>query len=260
MLSNTTNLQRKRNWSQESEDQVPQIRDRSTQKRPRASSTSRAVANVSSPTAEINFNDDTDSIDYWIQKGSWPKEYFEQDKQLRKHLQQQSAFEEVRHEGWFRGQFEIFKHEDWFKCEYGQVSNMSHLFARQKSLSSLHRKSSDPGAISSNQPREVKSAKYGAANYEMILETKGSFMRKSKLGVTDASKDLCRILLDVTQTVPSNTLFRDDLFDETCQSVHGGNEALVVRDISPLLCPSARVLRIFGARHLEHVTESIYKG
>ena len=41
-------------------------------------------------------------IRHWIQEGSWPKEYFEQDYEIGKHLQQKSSFEEVRHKDWFK--------------------------------------------------------------------------------------------------------------------------------------------------------------
>ena len=34
----------------------------------------------------------------------------------------------------------------------------------------------------------------------------------------------------------------------------------VVRDISPLICPSAQVLRIYGAKHLKHLMESVNEG
>lgn len=135
---------------------------------------------------------------------------------------------------------------------------MSYLLARQKFLSSLRRKNSNLSiAKSSDQSREVKSAKYRIANYEKILEIKSSFMRKSKLNITNASKNLCRNLLDAKQTVSSNTLFRDDLFDETCESVRDRNEVMIIRDISPLICSSAQVLRIYDISHLEHLIESV---
>ena len=82
-------------------------------------------------------------------------------------------------------------------------------------------------------------------------------MRKSPLGITNTSRDLCRTLLEKQQTTPQDTLFRDDLFDETCEGVRGRNEAMIVRDITPLICPSAQVLRIFGAKHLNLLYESV---
>jgi hypothetical protein len=57
-----------------------------------------------------------------------------------------------------------------------------------------------------------------------------------------------------------HSLFRDDLFEETCDSVRARNEAMVVRDISPLICPSAQVLRIYGANHLNPLNESVNEG
>ena len=82
-------------------------------------------------------------------------------------------------------------------------------------------------------------------------------MRKSTLGITDMSRDLCRTLLEKEQKIPQDTLFREDLFDETCESVQGRNEAMIVRDITPLICPSAQVLRIYGAKHLNLLYESV---
>ena len=64
-------------------------------------------------------------------------------------------------------------------------------------------------------------------------------MSKFGLGISDTSKKLRQTLLDTKQPVPQDTLFRDDLFDETCESVRARNEALAVRDISPLICPPA---------------------
>ena len=85
-------------------------------------------------------------------------------------------------------------------------------------------------------------------------------MGKSRLGFTETSKTLCRTLLNAEQSVPQDTLFRDDLSDETCESVQARNEAMVVRDISPLICPSAQVLWIYGAKHLQSLTESVNEG
>jgi len=209
-----------------------------------------------------DINNDIHPIDYWIQEGSWPKEYFEQDNQIRKYLQQKSSFEEVKHEVWFKAQFEGNKHEGWFKEEYGQVSSMSHLLARPKPSPSLRRKNSDSSTVtpSDQQPREVKSSKYRTANYATVLATKGSFMDKSDLGITDASKSFCRTLLEKEQTVPQDSLFRDDLFDRTCRKLQDRNEARVIQDISRLIVPSAETLATYGATRLEHLIESVNEG
>jgi hypothetical protein len=143
---------------------------------------------------------------------------------------------------------------------------MNHLLARKK-LSSLRRKQSiaDSTAPSSmtpsdQKPREVKSAPYQDARYKSILATKGSFMGKSELGAKNTSKIDCRTLLETKQTYPGDSLFRDDLFEETCEMVRNKNEARVVRDILPLIVPSAETLAIRGAKHLKILIESVNKG
>ena len=143
-----------------------------------------------------------------------------------------------------------------------QETGMNLLLARKKSSASLLRKNSDSSlkTPSDQLPRETNSAQYRTPEYEIALATKGSFMGKFGLGLTDASKSLCQSLLLKEQTFPQNTLFRDDLFDETCESVQGRNEAMIIRDISPLICPSAQILKIYGARHLSVLTESINEG
>ncbi|OBT47399.1 hypothetical protein VE00_02152 [Pseudogymnoascus sp. WSF 3629] len=139
---------------------------------------------------------------------------------------------------------------------------MNHLLARRKSSSSLRGKQSEASSAtpSDQKPREAKSTTYARPSYEAVLASKGSFMGKFDLGITNASKILCRTLLEAEQSVPQDTLFRDDLFEETCKSVRARNEAMVVRDISPLICPSAQVLRIYGAKHLKCLNESANEG
>jgi hypothetical protein len=62
------------------------------------------------------------------------------------------------------------------------------------------------------------------------------------------------------QQVPSDTLFRDDIFEATCQKIHNKNEARVVQDISRLIVPSAESLATFDAKHLDILTESVNEG
>jgi len=75
---------------------------------------------------------------------------------------------------------------------------LNHLLAKRKSLSSLYSKQSDAGSVtpssitpSDQKPREAKSAPYTRPSYATVLATKGSFIDKSDLGITDASKSLC---------------------------------------------------------------------
>ena len=191
--------------------------------------------------------DSVDPIAHWIQKGRWSKEYFVLDGRDRESLKKYLCLQNY--------------------LEQQEEMEMAHLLARAKSTDSLRRrqsKSSDATpsdqAHSDQQLREAKSSKYMTAAYSTILETKGSYMGRTPLKISDTSKTLCTSLLVTDQTVPQDTLFRDDLFDETCDSVEGRNEALVIRHISPLICPSPLQLRIYGAKDLGCLTESINEG
>nr|KMM64139.1 hypothetical protein CPAG_00491 [Coccidioides posadasii RMSCC 3488] len=166
-----------------------------------------------------------DPIEHWRREQAWPKEYFEPD------------------------------------CE------MSHLLARKKSASSLRRKRSGLSSLkatsntpSDQKPREEKSAPYQDPRYSILLETKGSYMDKSELDITDASKRLCRTLLEKEQTVPKDSLFHDDTFDKACRKLQDKNEARVIQDISRLIVPSAEKCATFGAKTLDVLVESVNEG
>jgi hypothetical protein len=103
---------------------------------------------------------------------------------------------------------------------------MNHLLAWKKSTGSLRRKRSDSelptegsNTPSDQKSREAKSALYRDARYETLIATKGSFMGKNPLGISDASKNTCRNLLETRQSVRGDTMFRDDLFEETCEAL-----------------------------------------
>ncbi|TAQ88681.1 hypothetical protein B7494_g3016 [Chlorociboria aeruginascens] len=141
-------------------------------------------------------------IDYWRETGHWPEQYFQQDNQTRKDLNNE------------------FEKDSWYEKYWIPEMNMNHLLARKKSSSSsLHGKQSEAGSAapssttpSDQKPREVKSAPYQDARYQTILATMGSFMGKSGLGITDRSKTLCQTLLEKEQTVPQGSLFSKELF------------------------------------------------
>jgi len=67
-------------------------------------------------------------------------------------------------------------------------------------------------------------------------------------------------LLEKEQTVPMESLFRDDLFETTCRKMSDRNEAMIIRDIALLIVPSAQTLATYGATHLEQLTESVNEG
>ncbi|KAI8630351.1 hypothetical protein F5Y19DRAFT_60637 [Xylariaceae sp. FL1651] len=150
---------------------------------------------------------------------------------------------------------------------YSQQSLMEHLLARKRSSSRLSRKRSEAGSAapssttpSDRKPREEKSAPYRDPRYKILLATKGSFMDESDLGVANASKSLCHTLLGRKQTVPQDSLFRDDIFKLTCRKVEDSNEARIIRDITPLIVPSAEILATYGATKLDCLIESVNEG
>jgi hypothetical protein len=132
--------------------------------------------------------------------------------------------------------------------------------ARQKSLSRKRSSSATSTTRSDQRPREEKSAPYRDQRYETLLEVNGSYMTKAPLGLASASQSLCWSLLEKTPPVPGDTLFRDDVFETTCQKIHNKNEARVIQDISRLIVPSAESLATFGAAHLDILTESVNEG
>lgn len=140
---------------------------------------------------------------------------------------------------------------------------MDHMLARKKSKASLSRKRSNSETSSTpsdERPREEKSAPYRDPRYETLLSTKDTFMARSDLDIASASKTLCRDLLELPQVYPNESLFRDDIFDSTCQMIHNRNEARVIQDISRLIVPSAEGLATFGAKHLGILLECVNEG
>lgn len=104
--------------------------------------------------------------------------------------------------------------------------------------------------------REQKCAQYAHISYKALLGFEGSFMGDSFRGIAPESRALCEALLTTGQTYPTNSLFRDDLFEQTCRSVQDGNEDRVLRDITPLIVPSAEILAARGVLGLRCLIES----
>ncbi|KAF7858882.1 hypothetical protein EAF04_008924 [Stromatinia cepivora] len=216
---------RKRKLSQEDEAPLPSTATPS-QKRPRTSPLrSPNQETISENTAVGVSGKEINPLEYWRKELRWPKEYFEPE------------------------------------------SNMNHLLARKKSSSSFRGKQSEAGSAapssttpSDQKPREAKSAPYTRPSYTTLLATKGSFLDESDLGITGASKNICRILLEKEQTVPQDSLFRDDVFNKACRKIQDRNEARVVQDIARLIVPSAETLATYGATHLDPLIESVNEG
>ncbi|KAF5025163.1 hypothetical protein F66182_2739 [Fusarium sp. NRRL 66182] len=157
---------------------------------------------------------------------------------------------------------DFWAREGQWPQEYFEL-DMEHLLARKRSSSSPVRKRSNSATSttpSDQKPREEKSAPYRDPRYETLLGTKGSFMVKSSLDITSVSKGLTRTLFETAQAIPEDTLFRDDVFESSCQKMHNRNEARVIQDITRLIVPSAESLATFGAKHLDILIESVNEG
>ncbi|KAI9163656.1 hypothetical protein HJFPF1_05278 [Paramyrothecium foliicola] len=111
--------------------------------------------------------------------------------------------------------------------------------------------SSSSAVTSSDQmPNEKKVTPYEQSTYKLVLSTKGSFMRPELHGVPKAMVEACSVLLDSEQTFPRDSLFQDDRFENTRLSIRNKNEVRILRDITPLIVPSAEVLVIYGSSNL----------
>ncbi|KAL7922906.1 hypothetical protein ACQKWADRAFT_291755 [Trichoderma austrokoningii] len=148
----------------------------------------------------------------------------------------------------------------WSKKFFEPESN---LLARKKPFRSKQSEAGSTAPVSAPSdeiPREAKSIPYARPSYETVLAAKKSFMDTCDQGIQKASRDLCETLLSSKQAYPRDSLFRDDLFDTTCRKIRNQNEAMIIRDISPLIVPSAQTLAIHGATHLNHLMESVNEG
>ncbi|KAK4995684.1 hypothetical protein LTR66_004545 [Elasticomyces elasticus] len=184
-------------------------------------------------------------IEHWAREGRWPEEYFQESDRTRKDLERDS----------------------WCEKYWEEQRNMSHMLAKKKSPSSLRGKRREAGSAtpssttpSDEKQREVKSAPYRDARYEVLLEANGSFIRESEQGITAASRSLYQKLLETNHSVPEDSLFRDDLFEQVCEMAQDGNEAKVIQDVARLIVPSAQELAVRGARGLKCLIESVNEG
>lgn len=82
-------------------------------------------------------------------------------------------------------------------------------------------------------------------------------MERSQRGITDGSKGLIKVLLDTDQSIHDESLFRDDLFDATCQKLAGKNETRIMLDIMRLIVPSVEILATYDATKLKCLIEGV---
>lgn len=103
---------------------------------------------------------------------------------------------------------------------------------------------------------EEKNAAAQTQIYEDCLAEAGIYMDGGP-GITNACRTLCQSLLETKQPRPPDSLFRDSLFKNACETLHNGSKASIMRDISPLLVPSIRDLYSYGEDYLESMIDHI---
>ncbi|KAL8383533.1 hypothetical protein RB595_010642 [Gaeumannomyces hyphopodioides] len=196
------------------------------QKRQRTSRTPPAETTFGEPAIGSGDPTQTDPVAFWAKEGHWPED--------------------------------LSKPEDTGEM----IPTMERLLARTKSSSNSSRKRSNSATsttASDQKPREEKSAPYRDVRYTLLLQTKGSYMRTSELGITDTSENLVRDLLNGEQSFPNGTHFDDDIFVDAYQNLEGTNEARVIQDISRLIVPSAESLALRNKSY-KHLVESVNAG
>ena len=187
----------------------------------------------------------TDPIEFWVLTKRWPEVYFESRCQSWTAIAQNNSSElEMESPNpsvkWI--EFDGFM----LPCPVPKVPTIRH-------------KQSEPSlSQASHQPnREEKSAPYRNPNYTMLLELKGSYLRESEMDIVKESKSLIKHLSESQQSLPQDSLFRDDLFVKTCRKLDCRNEARVIQDIGRLLVPSVESLATYGAAHLDNLIEGV---
>ena len=123
--------------------------------------------------------------------------------------------------------------------QYVEINGFRYPKPIKKVPTSVRRKQSDSSLTGSSdqKKRESKSAPY-----------------------KDTSLSSYKTLLSLDQTVPNDSLFRDDVFKATCLSVQDRNESRIIRSISPYIVPSAEDLAIMGATTLRCLIENVNEG
>lgn len=191
--------------------------------------------NGSRPLADINGNQLNPQFGTWLQGGSYPAEYFDSGSQTWEDIKANTSARRL------------------------DAEKMAQpLVGKKKSAADLRRQALEANIVAPTETIDDKSVVYRSPGYAQDLELKGeSYLFESPEGITEDDELLCQRLLNAVQTVPHDTLFRDDLFNVTCRKIQERNEARVVEDVSPLIAPSAETLATYGATELKDLVFNV---
>ncbi len=192
-----------------------------------------------------------DPIQSWVLNETWPREYFEPE--------DQASADTLERDSWQNDMAALPPIPD---VQYMERNGFKYPLPVKKAPTSLRRKQSDStlAGSSDQKNRESKSTPYRDLRYATLLAAKGSYMDKSDLGIANTSLSSYKTLLSSEQTIPTDSLFRDDVFEATCRSVQDRNESRIIRSISPYIVPSAEDLAIMGAAKLKCLIENVNEG
>ncbi|KAL6881112.1 hypothetical protein J3F83DRAFT_758090 [Trichoderma novae-zelandiae] len=93
-------------------------------------------------------------------------------------------------------------------------------------------------------PREHKSDPFRDPSWQNDFNRFGTYMREDPHGLGPEATTLYKGLLEGAQAPPQNSLFDDNVIDETCERIRYRNETTLFRDITPLIAPSAELLAL----------------
>lgn len=165
-------------------------------------------------------------MDNWLEHSRWPKRHFVADDQAVQSIQDY-------------GKTSL---DEYFEREFAQeeMESPPHKFlARKRSVSSR----SQTETPTEQKRRGANSIPYLNLRYPSLLVTKGIFLDISEIKITESSRIVCEELMSNPQT-PQQSLLDESTFDDICNMFSARNEARVIRDISPLIVPSAGILEL----------------
>lgn len=187
------------------------------------------------PLADTNGDQLNPLFGTWLQGGSYPAEYFDSGSQ---------TWEDIK--------------ADTLARRLDAEEMAQPLVGKKKSAADIRRQMLEDNIVAPTETIDDKSVVYKSPGYALELELKGeSYLFESPEGITENDELLCQRLLNTVQSVPQDTLFRDDLFNETCRKIQSRNEARVAEDISPLIAPSAETLATYGATGLKDLVFNV---
>ncbi|KAL8672801.1 MAG: hypothetical protein Q9168_002765 [Polycauliona sp. 1 TL-2023] len=190
-----------------------------------------------------------DPVETWLSTGGWPKILFTQGSQLDQEL-------------WPEESEPVMEPPTTPVLQYAYFDGVLHDRPVPRPIpkvQSVRRKKSGTGldASSEQEKTEARTTAYRNPNYQTLLKGKGSIMDESPLGVTGSSEIDYKSMLDSAQQPPEDTLFRKDIFKQTCRDIQDRNEARIIQDIGRLIVPSPETLAKCGSPHLVHLIENV---